>query len=119
ALPQQDVSVMGKDSSRVVLRGPSIRVLMTVVGAPEGHELRGPNLLLVVVAEAADGYKVAYSLAELDQQFGARTAIIALTQNGAPLPAEGGPFQAAVPGEEHHARWIRQVTRLTLVRVGR
>lgn len=119
ALPQAEVVTTGRDSSRVVLRGPTIRSLMTLVGAPAGHDLRGPNMLLVVVAEASDGYRVAYALSELDDQFGATTAIVALTNNGAPLPAAEGPLRIALGGGgEHRARWLRQLIRLRLVRVG-
>jgi len=119
ALPQQEVAITGRDSSRVVFRGPTLRALMSLVGAPAGHELRGPNMLLVVVAEATDGYKVAYALSELDEQFGNATFIVAITQNGGPLPAAERPFRIAVGGAgEHRARWLRQLTRLRLVRIG-
>ena len=39
---------------------------MTLAGAPEGRALRGPNLTLVFLAEASDGNRVAYALAEVD-----------------------------------------------------
>jgi hypothetical protein len=116
ALPQADVVVVEKYSSKTTFRGPTLRALMTLVGAPTGHTLRGPSMLLAVLADAADGYRVAYMLAELDQ-FGARHAILALTQNAQPLSASYGPFRIVLAGEEHHARWIRQVTRLRLIAV--
>ncbi len=118
ALPQTEVVVREADGATIVFHGPTLRALMTLVGAPAGHALRGPSMLLAVLAEAADNYKVAYMLAELDEQFGAKTAILALTQDGHALPARDGPLRIVVAGEEHHARWIRQVVRLRLVRVG-
>ncbi len=118
ALPQVDVAVPLEDNAKVVFRGPTIRSLMTLVGAPTGRALRGPAMLLGVLAEASDGYKVAYMLADVDEQFGARTAIVALTQDGRALPAGDGPLRVIIAGEEHHARWIRQVIRMRLVRVG-
>lgn len=75
-------------------------------------------MLLAVLAEAADGYTVAYMLADLDKQFGARTAIVAVSQDGHALSARDGPLRIIVAGEEHHARLVRQVLRLRLVRVG-
>jgi len=118
ALPQSEVAITGRDSSRVILRGPTVRSLMTLVGAPAGRELRGPNMLLVVVAEASDGYKVAYALAELDDQFNDVPVIVAISQNGGPLPAAEGPFRVAMGGGgEHRARWLRNLTRLRLVRI--
>jgi hypothetical protein len=74
-------------------------------------------MTIVVLAEASDGYKVAFALAELDEQFGARTAIVALTENGKPLSARFGPLRVAVKGEAHRARWIRQLTTLRLIKV--
>jgi DMSO/TMAO reductase YedYZ molybdopterin-dependent catalytic subunit len=117
ALPQSEVTITGRDSSKVTFRGPTIRAVVSLVGAPAGHELRGPNMLVAVVAEASDGYKVAYTLSELDEQFGGTTVIVALTQNGKPLPAEEGPYRIAIGGE-HRARWLRQLVRLRLVRIG-
>lgn len=118
ALPHVEVIVREADSLRIVFRGPALRALMTLIGAPTGHALRGPSMLLAVLAEASDGYRVAYMLADLDEQFGARTAILALTQDGHALSARDGPLRIIIAGEEHHARWARQVVRLRLVRVG-
>lgn len=95
-----------------------MRSLITLVGAPAGRELRGPNILLVVVAEASDGYKVAYALSELDDQFNTVPIVVAISQNGGPLPSAEGPFRIVVgSGGEHRARWLRNLTRLRLVRV--
>lgn len=118
ALPQMEIIVQERDSTKIVFRGPTIRALMTLVGAPTGHALRGPSMLLAILADAADGYRAAFMLAELDEQFGARLAIVALSQDGHALSARDGPLRIVVAGEPHHARWMRQLTRLRLVRVG-
>lgn len=118
ALPQVEVVDSSAAAGRLLFRGPTVRSVVSLIGAPEGRALRGPSMTIVVVAEASDGYKVAYALAELDDQFGARTAIVALSENGKPLSAQFGPLRIAVPGEAHRARWIRQLTTLRLVRAG-
>ncbi len=118
ALPQSEVSVTEKDGAKLVFRGPTLRSLVTLVGAPTGHSFRGPNILIAIVAEASDGYKGAYMLAEVDEGFGNKNAVLALTQDGNPLPARDGPLRVIVPGEEHRARWIRMVQRTSLTRVG-
>ncbi len=119
ALPQVEVVDSTAAAGRLLFRGgPTVRSVVSLIGAPEGRALRGPSMTIVVVAEASDGYKVAYALAELDDQFGARTAIVALTENGKPLSAQFGPLRIAVPGEAHRARWIRQLTTLRLVHAG-
>lgn len=118
ALPQFEVSHAETEGPATVMRGPSVRSLMTLVGAPTGSMLRGPAMVLVVMAEADDGLKVAYTLTELDEQFGNRLAIVGITQNGGPIPAEDGPLRIAVAGDQYRARWARHVTRLRLVRAG-
>jgi len=116
ALPQLEIRAPGRGDTVDVFRGPGLRAVLTLAGAPAGPDLRGANLTVVVVAEAADGYKVVYSLAELDNQFGARPAIVALTRDGKPLPDQDGPLQIVIAGEQHHARWIRQLVSLRLIR---
>lgn len=118
ALPQVELTDSSPATGVARFRGPALRTLVSLVGAPEERALRGPSMTLVVLAEAADGYKVAYTLAELDEQFGARTAFVALTQNGQPLSAADGPFRIVIAGETHRARWIRQLTTLRVVRAG-
>lgn len=117
ALPQVEVPSRARDSTPVTLRGPALRTLLDLAGAPSGHEIRGPRLMLAVVAEADDGYRVVFSLAELDPSFGARTAILAMTQDGGPLPAAEGPYRLVLPDEGHFSRWVRQVVRLRVVMV--
>jgi len=117
ALPQVEVADSSAETGRLLFRGPTVRSVVSLVGAPEGRALRGQSMTIVVVAEASDGYKVVYALAELDAQFGGRTAIVALTENGKPLAAQFGPLRIAMAGEAHRARWIRQLTTLRLVSV--
>jgi len=116
ALPQLEIRAPGRGDTVDVFRGPGLRAILTLVGAPTGRDFRGANMTLVVVAESADGYKVVYSLAELDEQFGARPAIVAITRDGRPLPDQDGPLEIVIAGEQHHARWIRQLASLRLIR---
>jgi hypothetical protein len=118
ALPQGEVTVTEKEGAKVVFRGPTLRSLVNLVGAPSGHDFRGPNMLLAILATATDGYRAAYMLAEVDEGFGNKNAILAISQDGAALPAKDGPYRVVMPGEEHRARWIRMVKSLSLVRVG-
>jgi hypothetical protein len=74
-------------------------------------------MTLVVLAEAADGYTVAFSLAEIDPQFGDRTAIVASSRNREALVERDGPLQIVLPDDEFHARWVRQLVRLRLVQL--
>ena len=69
-----------------------------------------------VVVEAADGYRAAFALAELDPAFIDRVILLADHRDGKSLAAKDGPLQIIVPGEKKHARWVKQVIRL---KVGR
>ena len=50
ALPHVEVSDSGT-SGKVLFRGPTVRSLVNLVGAAEGRALRGPNMMIVVIAE--------------------------------------------------------------------
>jgi len=117
-LPQVELRVADPNGPEMVFRGPALRDLAARAGAPGGDSLRGPALALALLAQAPDGYRVAYTLAELDPAFGARNAIVALTQDGHPLSAHDGPLRIVVQGDQHRARWIRQLSELRVVRVG-
>ena len=82
---------------------------MTRVGVPTGADLRGPELAKTVIVTGADGYRVAFAMAELDPGFTERICILADRRDGAPLPANAAPFQVILSGELRPARWVRQV----------
>jgi DMSO/TMAO reductase YedYZ molybdopterin-dependent catalytic subunit len=69
---------------------------------------------MCVVVTGADGYKVVFSVAELDPQFEDRSIILADAQDGKPLDAAHGPLQIIAPDEAAHGRWVHQVVSLTV-----
>jgi len=90
-----------------------IDVLMQA-GVTFGQTMRGPRLASYVVAGAPDGFRVVIALAEIDPDFAARDAIVADRRNGAPLSMRDGPLQLIIPADTHHARWVRNLTTLTI-----
>jgi molybdate/tungstate transport system substrate-binding protein len=94
--------------------GPTLDDVMKLVGAPSADSLRGKRLSLYVLAEAADGYRVVFSLAELDPGITDRAYIVADRKDGKPIPAPEGPFRIVVPGDTRPARWAREIVRLSL-----
>ncbi len=68
----------------------------------------------VLVVDAADGYRVVFSLAELDPNLVEKPILLADMRDGRPLRAEEGPWRLVVPGDKRPVRWVRQVTALTL-----
>jgi hypothetical protein len=68
-------------------------------------------------AEAADNYRVIFSLAEFNSSFQDSEIIVADTMDGAPIPGALGPFRLVAPREKRPARWVERVKSLTVVRV--
>ena len=118
AMPQVELRGRIHDGPELVFRGPALDAVLALAGAPQGHDLRGPALRLVVLAEARDGYAVVYSLAELSPGLGGRRGIVAVEQDGQPLSDKDGPLRIVLEGEGRPARWIRQLERLRIMRVG-
>jgi hypothetical protein len=90
--------------------------LLRLAGAPLGQELRGQHLAIYLLIEAANGYRVVFALPELDPTFTDREVLLADRRDGQPLAAAEGPLRLVVPGEKHHARWVRQVLSDTIRR---
>lgn len=78
------------------------------------NELRGPALRQVLVVEAADGYRIAIALTELDPTLGNGSMLLATSENGRSLPEASGPFRLVIPSDKRAARWVRQVSRLVI-----
>ena len=89
--------------------------LAAAAGLPAGEALRGPAMTTLIVAEAADGYRVAFSLAELDAKLGNHLVLVATACDGQPLAAADGPMRLVVPGEARAARSVRQLRTLRVV----
>jgi hypothetical protein len=99
--------------------GVPLSTLLPAAGIALGDTLRGPRMAEVLLVSAADGYKVAFALAELDPAFATRQIILADKREDKPLDAKNkeGPFRIVAPGDQRPARWIRQVTELRIIAV--
>jgi hypothetical protein len=97
--------------------GAALGDVLKLVGAPAGDSLRGAALASYVLVEAADGYRVVFSPAEFDAGYTDKVILLVDTKDGVALDAHDGPFQLIVPDEKRPARWVRQVTRISVVRL--
>ena len=70
-----------------------------------------------LIASAPDGYRVLFSLTEFDPAFSDRVILLADRRDGKRLENREGPLRLIVPGDKSHARWIRGVTTLEVVKV--
>ena len=109
AMPQVTVEETPHGGEASVYAGPRLEHVLASADLPRGPQLRGKEVSRYVVVEAMDGYKALFALAELDSAFRVTTPMLALRQNGSALDTDAGPFQIIVPGEQRHARWVRQV----------
>ncbi len=100
-----------------VYEGVPLSALIEKAGVPHGDDMRGPWLASYLRVDAADGYRVVYSLAELDSAFLDSGVILADTMDAAPLSPGEGPFKLVAPHDKRPARWIRMVKSLTVVRL--
>lgn len=83
-------------------------------GLPAGSDVSGDALSIVIRAEAADGYRVLFTLAEIDRKLGNRPVLVADRCDGKPLAADDGPLRLVVPGEVRAARSVRQLQALRI-----
>jgi DMSO/TMAO reductase YedYZ molybdopterin-dependent catalytic subunit len=79
--------------------------------------VRGPRTAAVVIITAADGYRAAFSLAELAPDLGGRAVLVADQRDGQPLGAAEGPLRLVVPDDKRPTRWVRQVIRIDVRQV--
>jgi DMSO/TMAO reductase YedYZ molybdopterin-dependent catalytic subunit len=84
-------------------------------GAPAGDAVRGPALSTLVVVEAEDGYRVIFSLGELDAKLGNGKLLLVDRCDGQTLGDGEGPLRLVAPGEARGARSVRQLRTIRLV----
>ena len=114
-LPRREFRIETSDGD-VVYEGVALAELVARAGVSM-ERLRGPLASTVVVAEARDGYRAAYTLAELDADFSDREILLADRKNGAALSPDEGPLRIIMFGETRRSRWPRQVHCLRIERL--
>lgn len=116
SLPRKTVKVLNQhENQEETYEGVAVQELLSRAGAPHNEKLRGPAMAMCVLAEASDGYRVVYALAELDSDFQDSEVIVADTMNGSPLGDKQGPFKMIAPHDKRPARWVRMLKSLTVV----
>jgi DMSO/TMAO reductase YedYZ molybdopterin-dependent catalytic subunit len=118
AMPRTKVTAKGHDGSTHEYEGVTLVSLLAKAGAPQTGDLRGKNMTLCVVAEASDGYRAAFSLAELDADFAGESVVVADTVDGKDLGTEQGPLRLVVPSDKRQGRWVRLLKVLTVANAG-
>jgi DMSO/TMAO reductase YedYZ molybdopterin-dependent catalytic subunit len=118
ALPRKTLKVVNRhENKEETYEGVALQELLRRAGVPQNEKLRGSAMATYVLAQAADGYTVLFSLAELDSDFQDSEVVVADTMNGSPLGEKQGPFKMVAPHDKRPARWIRMLQCLTVVNV--
>lgn len=112
ALPRKHLAVTDEKGAPVTYDGVPVVELLRKAGVPLGKQLKGPQMKLYVIVDAADGYRAVFALPEFDPDFTDRVIILADRRDGHAMAPPQGPFRLVVPGEKRHARWVREVTAL-------
>jgi len=104
-MPRKTLTIVNPhDKKTEKYEGVALEEILHKAGVPQGEALRGPAMATYVVAEGADGYRVVFSLAELDSGIADSEVLVADTMDGAPLGDKLGPFRLVAPHEKRPAR---------------
>jgi len=115
-LPRKTVKVLDPhEKKEQTYEGVAVQELLHRAGVPQNDKLRASAMAMYVLAEASDGYRVVFALAELDSDFQDSEVIVADTMNGSPLAEKQGPFKMVAPYDKRPARWIRMLKSLSVV----
>jgi DMSO/TMAO reductase YedYZ molybdopterin-dependent catalytic subunit len=116
SMPRKHIRVMNPHTNKTeAYEGVLLEEILRKAGAPHGEQLRGPLMATYVVAEAGDGYRVIFSLAELDPDFLDSEILVADTMDGAAIGADQGPLRLIAPHDKRPARWVRMLKSITVV----
>ncbi len=116
ALPRETVEATDHDKP-VAYTGSDLREVLRAAGVEPPERVRGPLMRRVVLVQAADGYAVVFAFAELDPSLGDRRVHLVDRVGDKPLASADGPWRVVVPRDARGGRWVRQVTRISVVDV--
>lgn len=101
----------------IIYEGVAATDVLKKAGLKLGEkQMRSEKLLLYVLAEATDGYKVLFALSEFDPDLTDKVFLIADRRDGQPLTSTEGPLRLIIPSEGMHSRWAKQLITLRIAR---
>jgi hypothetical protein len=113
-MPRETANVVDEKGNHASYDGVPLIEILRRVGAPTGHDMRGKQMTLYLLIGASDGYHAVFAIAELDPGFADHHVILADRRDGQSLSSNEGPFRIIAPEEKRHARWVRNVTSLSV-----
>jgi hypothetical protein len=107
ALPHKTVSVYNEHAkANQTYSGVPLLDLLVRVGVP--NKPHGKDLKLYLVAMGSDGYEAVYSVAEVNPDVHDATVLVADSEDGQPIAADG-PLKLVASREARPARWVRNL----------
>jgi hypothetical protein len=117
ALPHKTVSVFNSHTkANENYSGVALADLLAKIGVPHGEEVKGKLFMTAVIAEGTDKYSVLYALAEVDPSIHTGDVIVADSVDGQKLGKEGA-FKMVSTEERRPARWVRNLTEISVIEV--
>ena len=111
ALPHKQITVTDEHSkANVTYSGVPLMDLLIRLGVPE--KTHGAGLRTYLVVEGADGYRVVYSLAEVNPAIREAPVLLADTLDGKPLAFT---FQLVAQADKGQSRWVRGVAAIDVM----
>jgi hypothetical protein len=113
-LPRKTVKAKDRSGVAATYEGVLLADVLHAGKVTLGKDLKGPLLAHCLLVEAADAYQAVFSLPEVDPSMTDHLVLVADRKDAKPLEAREAPYRLVVPQEKKHARWVRQVTRLSV-----
>jgi DMSO/TMAO reductase YedYZ molybdopterin-dependent catalytic subunit len=117
AMPREHVEMTEQDGEKTTYEGVALQEILKKAGLPFGRQMRGKALAGYVLAEAKDGYAVAFSLGELDPDLGGTRVLVADKRDSKPLFEYQGPVRLVIPADKEGARSVRMLEKLEVVKL--
>jgi hypothetical protein len=80
-------------------------------------KVHNDSMTWVATVEGSDGYRVSFTLGELNPDFGNSAVWVALDQDGGPIPASDGPVRLILPNDVKLGRWVHSISRIVVAPV--
>lgn len=117
-LPQHTVKATDHGTA-ASFEGVLLADVLAKVALPTGEKFQHTVASYYLMVEAMDEYRAVFAWAELDSTFMDKSVYLVTKRDGKPLSDKDGPFQLVAPGEKRAARWVRQVTALSIRQAGK